>query len=906
MRLPAGVRRLFRLRDIRPDVPGDVDEELRYHVERLVEELVDRGADRAEAEREARRRFGDMAAYRRALAHIDGETMSRRRRSATMDILWRNVAMAVRGIRRSPGFAFAVITILALGIGANAVMFEVVDRLLLSPPEHVVEAHDVRLLYLRRTYLGSGKLETGRTLTYPDYQDFEHVSGFSRVAAYADRRATFGRSEGAHEIRTMLASASLFPLLGVRPVMGRFFTPEETALGANLTAILSFEFWRRQFGADPGVLGSTIDVGPGTYTVIGVAPEGFTGPELSPVDVWLPLERSQEIWNGNIGWVDNRNWWWIHVVARLAPGVTPAAADAEATAAHRAARQDAIAGGDYSSDATIVAAPIIAGQGPDPSAESRVAGWLAAVSAIVLLIACFNVANLLLARAARAKREIAVRVALGVSRRRLLAELLTESLVLAILSAAAALLVARLGGQAVQKVLLPDVAFAGSGLGGRLLTFMGIVTIVTALLAGIVPALQASRSDVAAALKGGGAGSGRARSGARVTLLVAQATLSVILLVGAGLFVRSLDRARGLDLGFEADRVAVVRLEWNETLPTQERAALYQEAIDHVRRLPGVRAAGLTYTVPFQSSVSIGEPRVPGVDSLPLPPSGGPYVNKVSSGYFEAMGLRILQGRALEPSDDAEGAPPVAVVSASMARGIWPAGDALGSCMMLPDDSDEPPCTTVVGVVEDHRRQELVETEPHWLYYLNEHHPAFQGPPQGIMAGTRSDARRALRSLQAELASLSGQIRFVSARSLQDNVDPQLRSWKLGASMFTIFGLLALVVAGWGLYSVLAFEVASRRREMGIRAALGAGRGRTIRLVFRQALGLVSVGILLGLAASFAGARLVEPLLFRVSARDPAVYGAVAVALLAAAALAGSLPAWRATRVDPREALQAE
>jgi predicted permease len=823
-----------------------------------------------------------------------------------MSLMLRNVAMAVRRTRRAPGFALAVVTILALGIGANAVIFEVVDRLLLSPPAHVVDARDVRLLYLRRTYLGSGKLEIGRTLTYPDYRDFQRVSAFSRVAAYADRRATFGRGEGAHEVHTILASASLFPLLGVRPALGRFFTEDEAALGANPTAVLSWEFWRRQFGADRNVLGRTVDVGPGTYTVIGVAPEGFTGAELSPVDVWLPLERAQEMWNEGWGWAENRNWWWIHVVARLAPGVAPAAADAAATAAHRAARREAIAEGDYSRDATILAAPIIAAQGPDPSSESRVARWLAAVSAIVLLIACFNVANLLLARAARARREIAVRVALGVSRARLLAELLTESLVLAALSAAAALLVARLGGQALQKALLPDVAFVGSGLGGRLLAFTGIVSLVTALLAGVVPALQSSRSDVAGALKGDSAGGGRARSRARVAFLVAQAALSVVLLVGAGLFVRSLDRARGLDLGFEADRVAVVRLEWNETLPAGARTALYREALDHVRRLRGVRAAGLTYTVPFQSSVSIGEPRVPGVDSLVLPPSGGPYVNKVSSGYFEAMGLRIVQGRALEPADDAEGAPPVAVVSESMARGIWPTGDALGSCMILDDETPDPPCTTVVGVVEDHRRQELVEAQAHWLYYVNEDHPAFRGPPQGIMAGTRGDAHRVLRSLQTEIASLSGEIRFVSARSLQDNVDPQLRSWKLGASMFTIFGLLALVVAGWGLYSVLAFEVALRRREMGIRAALGAGRGRTVGMVLRQALGLVSVGILLGLAASFAGAGMVEPLLFRVSARDPAVYVVVAAALLAAAALAGSLPAWRATRVDPREALQAE
>jgi hypothetical protein len=377
--------------------------------------------------------------------------------------------------------------------------------------------------------------------------------------------------------------------------------------------------------------------------------------------------------------------------------------------------------------------------------------------------------------------------------------------------------------------------------------------------------------------------------------------------VGAGLFVRSLKRARTLDLGWDPSRVAVLRFNWNETLPGAERAATYREGMERVRRLQGVRAAGLTYTVPFQSSVSIGRPRVPGVDSMRLPPSGGPYANKVSAGYFEAMGLEIVEGRAFEASDDAETAPPVAVVSRSMAAGIWPEGDALGSCMYFEEDVADPPCTIVVGIVEDHRREELEESVPHWLYYVNESQPAFQGPPQGIMVGTAGDARGMLRSLRAELATLSAsRIRFLSARSLQDNVDPQLRSWTLGASMFSVFGLLALVVAAWGLYSVLAFEVVLLKREFGIRSALGAGRPRLVANVLGRALGLVAVGTILGLVAAAAGAGFVEPLLFHEPARDATVYALVATVLLVTAALAGSLPAWRATRVDPREALQSE
>jgi len=907
VRLPRGIRRLFRLGDLRPDVREEVDEELRYHVARVEEELVASGVEPREARRQAMTRFGDMAAYRRALEHIDDGAERERRRSAMLEGTWKSVTMALRGIRRSPGFAFAVITILALGLGANAVMFDVVDRLLLSPPAHVTDAHDVRVLYLRRTYLGSGRVETGGTLTYPDYDDFRRVSAFAEVGAYYLDRGMFGRGEGAREVLVEQASASLLHLLGVRPALGRLFTPEDDAPGADAVAVLSWEFWEAQFGKDPSVLGRSVDVGQGRYTVVGVAPDGFTGPTLERVDVWVPLERAAEIESGGTQWMGERNWWWLHTVARLAPGATPEAARAEATAAHRAGRQEAIAQGRYSADAEILAAPIILAQGPSPSAESRVARWLAAVSLIVLLIACFNVANLLLARAARARREIAVRVALGVSRARLHGELLTESLVLALLGGLAALLVARVGAGALYRVLLPDVAFFGHGPGPRLLSFLAVAIVLTALLAGVVPAWHAGRADVAAVLKSGAPGSSHARSRTRVLLLVAQAALSVVLLVGAGLFVRSLERARGLDLGWDPSRVAIVRLDWNASLPAQERTSIYREAIERVRRLPGVHAAGLGYTIPFQSSVSIGRPRVPGLDSIHRPPSGGPYANKVSSGYFEAMELDIVEGRAFEPTDDGEDAPTVAVVSRSMARGIWPDGDALGACMYFDEDVPDAPCTRVVGVVEDHHRQELVEAQPHWLYYVNESQPAFLGPPQAIMAGTTGDAHRLVRSIQAELRTLAtSRIRFVSVYTLQDNVDPQLRSWKLGASMFTVFGLLALVVAAWGLYSVLAFEVALLRRDIGIRSALGAGRSRLVGTVLRRALGLVTLGTAVGLAVSAAGAGFVEPLLFRESARDPAVYLSVAAALLVTAALAGTLPAWRATRVDPREALQAD
>jgi len=822
-----------------------------------------------------------------------------------MDAVTRTIGQALRGLARSPGFTFSVVIILALGLGANAVMFGVVDRLLLSPPPHVQDADQVRLVYSQRQ-LESGENFLGRTFTYADYTDLQNVAGFRAIAAWSGpNEEIMGRGEEARPVQVVAASVSLIPLLGSQTVLGRSFAAEEAEPGGTGTALVSYELWERNFAKDPGILGRTLDLSSGSYTVVGVAPRGFTGAGLRPADVWVPLELHQERQTGTTIWREHRNWWWIQMVARLGEGVTPDIAGAQATAAHRHGREEMVAAGDYDAEAILVAAPLIAAQGPNPSDESQVTRWLAAVSAIVLLIACFNVANLLLARGTQRRREVAVRVALGVSRARLLGELLTQSLLISFMGAAGAVGVAQLAGTTVQRVLLPDVAMGNPASSPRLLGFIAMAAVLSALLAGVVPAAHAARSEVADALKVDGWG-GRPSSRVRTAMLVAQATLSVVLLVGAGLFVKSLRHARDLDLGFDARHVIVAEIQWNESLPASERTAIYNSALELVRRIPGVRAAGLTYSVPFASTFSIGTPRIPGLDPVPRHPNGGPYANKVSSGYFDAMGLAILQGRGFEAADDRDDAPPVAVLSESMARAYWPTGDALGACMLLGEEDEDPPCTEVVGIVEDHRRQELVEADPEWLYFLSQSQPAFQGPPQGIMAGTNTDAMTRVGAVQAELRAVSSQVRFVSARSLQSNIDPQLRSWTLGASMFSAFGILALVVAAWGLYSVLAFEVETRRRELGIRAALGAGVPRLLRLVLVRAVTVVAIGVGVGLVVAGYAARSVGPLLFTVSPWDPGVYVGVAATLVAVAGGAGFFPAWKATRVDPKEALQSE
>lgn len=906
MRLPDGVRRLFRLDVLTSRVDREIDEEIDHHFEAAVSAYLEAGLGEDEARAQARARFGDERAYREALKTIDQGRVKMRERSEWFDSWARTLAFVWRGLRRSPGFTVSVVSILALGIGANAVMFGVVDRLLLSPPQHVVEADEVKLLHVRRIGF-NGDVFTGSTVTYPDLVDLEDVSSFSMVAGYSEPMdMTLGRGPEARQARAVRATASLFPLLGVQPFRGRFFTPDEDQAGADPTVVLANEYWARELGADPDVLGSTLDIDEGSYTVIGIAPPGFTGPQLSPVDLWVPANVSMALENGgDTNWRDNRGWYWIKAVARLAPGLTTEAAAAEATAAHRGGRAEMIDEGRYDGEAEVLVSSVIAARGPTASRESNVARWLAGVSIVVLLIACFNVANLLLARSLRRRRETAVRLTLGVGRWQLARDAVVESLVLAAMGAVAAVAVGRFLGDAVHQALLPDVAFNDSGLGGRLLLFTVAATLVAGFVTGLIPALQSARGEPGEALRAGARSGADGRSRLRAPLLLGQAALSVVLLVGAGLFVRSLDRAQELDLGFDSRGLVVAALQWNETLPGDVRAGIYDEVQTAVERLPDVASTALTYTVPFRSSISLGQPRVPGRDSIPKHHNGGPYINKVGAGYFETMGLRIVEGRGIDVSDEASGAPPVAVLSESMATAIWPDESAVGQCLMFRDQEDAG-CTQVIGVVENHRRQALVEDD-HFLYYVNQGHPAFRGPPQALMVRLRTDdTALAVTRIRNEARDASSQIRFVGADPLGSYIEPQLRSWRLGASMFTVFGLLALIVAAWGLYSTLAFDVALRRHEIGVRSALGADRGRIVGMILRQAVVLAAVGVGLGLAIAAALAGLVEPLLFQVSGRDPATYATVAVTLLASAVVAGVLPARRATRVDPREALQAE
>ena len=666
--------------------------------------------------------------------------------------------------------------------------------------------------------------------------------------------------------------------------------------------MISYGLWQQRFGGNDSVIGRTLDFGHGQpYTIVGVAPKGFTGVDIGKIDVWLPLHTAL-VQMGEEFWLDSEDSYFLRTVARLASGATSRQAEAEATVVHRQGRQRMIHESDYDPEAKVLLASLIPGRGPEAPDEAAVAKWLLGISLVVLLIACANIANLLLARAVRQRGEIAVRLALGSSRGRVVGQVLTESLLLALLGGLAALLLARLGGDFLRGILLPNISWTYPGAPERVAGVVLALTLIAGIFAGLLPSLQTSRPDLAKTLKSGARSTSTPGSRTRDLLTITQAALSVVLLVGAGLFVRSLQQVQSLDLGINPEGVLLITPSFEENASEGVTDEFVARATERLRALPDFSVATTARGVPFRSGSGYSV-SVPGLDSIPNLPGGGPYVQVVDSGYFGTLDLQIRRGRGFTTADR-PGTPPVAVVSETMARTLWPGQDPLGKCFILKGE-EEGPCPEVVGVVENARRFRLIEDDA-MQFYLPLQQEILDTGSGTLLVRAPGDAKRFIPILQRELLALEPRLRFVNVEPLQEILDPQARSWRLGATMFTVFGLLALTVAAVGLYSVLAFVVAQRTFELGVRSALGATRQRLMGLVFGQAMRLVGIGVILGLLAALLLAPKVEPLLFETSPRDPLVLAGVVAMLLIIAALAASLPAWSATRVDPSVALRAE
>jgi putative ABC transport system permease protein len=878
---------------------NDLAEELAFHREAIERDLVARGHTPAEAHDAARRAMGN-------------ETMSREDARGIwlwprFEALWQDAKVTMRSLRRSPAFTAGVMLTFALGVGANAAMFSLIDRMMLRPPALMRDPASVHRVYLYR-HIDGAEGETGGQ--YARHADL--VSGttsFSALAAHATRQLAVGVGTDAREMRIGIVSASFFDFFNAPPAAGRYFGAAEDAppTGAAV-AVLSHAMWQTRFGGRADAIGSTLQIGAVVYTIIGVAPKEFVGLwPLRPPVAFIPVSTFAASQIGPPWPTTYSSAFGLATIVRRKPGVSIDAASADlARAFVQSYRTQSAADGSNIEQrlATLrpraLAGSILLERGPERSDVAKVATLLSGVALVVLLIACANVASLLLARALSKRREIAVRLALGVSRPRLLSQILTESVVLAMAGSVLGLGFGIWMSSLLTAAFLPGTQPMSVATDGRTLAFIGIVTLAVGVLTGLLPVLQVRRLAVADDLKAGARGGTYHRSRTRSALLVLQGALSLVLLVGAGLFVRSLRHVRDVRLGFDADSVLVVELRMRDVkLDSAQTAALRLRLLEAATTVPGIEHATLQQAVPF-GGMSAYPLFVEGIDSVPK--FGRFEFNAVSPGYFATMGTRLLRGRPIE-SGDVHSARRVMVVGASMAGVLWPGADPLDKCVRV-GLVDTVPCTYVVGVAEDIHARGFGPQTRNFYYYL----AAAQWRPEegGLFARAGGDVRRSMEPLRRTLQQVMPGAAYVTVTRLDELVENESRSWVMGATLFSAFGVLALILAAVGLYSVIAYNVAQRRQELAVRVALGASAGDVIRLVVGEGLRFAVTGAAVGGTIAILAAPRIAPLLFNQSPRDPVVFGTVTGALLLVAVVASMIPASRGARVDPNAALRAE
>jgi putative ABC transport system permease protein len=886
-------RALFR----RSEIERDLDDELRFHLERETEKYIRQGLTPAEAERRARRAFGGVE-------RIKDDTRDARG-IAWIDALFHDVRHSLRGVQRRPGFALAVILTLGLGLGANIALFAIVDRLLFRAPAFLIDPARVHRVYL----MERGVDASNAGMSYTRYLDFVHGStAFSTLAAFKARDMAVGHGEDTRIMKVGVVSANYFDLFDAHPIAGRFFTTHEDSLGAGApVAVLSWAFWQTRYGGRSAI-GDVLELGSLRCTIIGVAPPGFAGIDSNePVVAFMPINAygmSAEIFPHPSDYYLKYNWWWMDMLVRRRPGVSVAAADADLTHAYRLSHEAerAVRAGTLTLDVAqprAEIAPIQSDRDPRATNVSRVALWTSGVALVVLLIACANVANLFLVRAIERRREQALRVALGVSRARLLAHVITEIAVLAAPAAILAVGIAIAGSQVLRTLFLPGALSTTVLRDARTLVFTAAAAFVAAMLTSVVPSLEIGRANLAALIKDGARDSSRRGSRVRMALLFLQGALSVVLLIGAGLFVRSLYNVRTMRLGYDVDPVLYVRMEWRGQSPSDTaRIGLSHRLRDEVRTIPGVSSAALGETLPFYI-IWVEDLFTARHDSVP-DPSSRFTLQAASPEYFRTVGTRIIRGRSLTEADRA-GAPPVMLVSEATAKTLWPGQEALGQCLRV--SADTAPCRTVVGITEGIKQSSLSDDPGTQLYLsLDQYNPE----NASLFVRMDGDASRAAEMVRRRLQHLMPGESYVTVTPMRDVVGREEQSWQLGATMFVALGVLALVLAAVGLYSVIAYGVAQRTRELGVRVALGARTPDVLWLVLGDGVRFTILGLAIGGAISLAVGRWVEPLLFGERASDPLVFGAVTGILTLTAVAASILPARRATRVDPNVALRAD
>ncbi len=896
MRVPPGIRRAVRLPTTGERIARELDDEIRLHVEMRASALMAQGFSREQALAEALQRFGDVNDLRDYCVSIEESHMQRVQLRERIDGVVQDVHFALRQIRKAPGFAAIAAFTLALGVGATTAIFSVVSEVVLRPlpyprAERIMQVWEVGA--------------SGRAIHVVD-QNFNDLKkynkSFSTMAAYQEGAVALAGNGEAVRALEAVVSAEFFDVLGAKPAAGRFFAADEQGGqgSAATTVVISYGFWQRQYAGSRSALGSTLKADSRTVTIVGVLPPDLEFP--AGTDVFFPgVDLSNQ----------SRTAHNLSVIARLKDGVTVDQAQRDVSAILRRLKAQF---GDYMDavDGTVL------------SEQDQIAGpikqmlyLLLGASGILLLIACANVVNLLVARMAARENELAVRVAIGAGRARLVQQLLIESSVLALFGCAGGLLLAAAGVKALvalRPVGIPNIEHVG--IDWRVLSFALAVSALTALALGLIAAWRGARDDLRTALshgqrtQGGGGASDRVRGG----LVVVQVAMTVVLLIGAGLLARSFVRLMSVDPGYRTHQVVVASLAYAADGPeeTARRVQYYDDALARARAIPGVTAAGGAFGVPLANAGGDGTFLILNSINEKIAMSdlerlfqdktrtGNADYRMASADYFKAMNIPLLRGRMFNDGDR-PGAPEVAVISASLAKSRWPSEDPIGKVIEFGNmDGDLTP-VTIVGVVGDVREQSLAASPRSVFYAYYRQRPGYARTFTIVMATTTpgpvmAESRRLIQELRTDLP--------VRISTIEEMISRSLAQQRFMLFLVGVFGAVALLLATLGVYSVISYLVAQRGHELSIRVALGARASDIVRLVLGQGITLALVGTVVGAGVAVAATRLLKRLLYEISPTDPIAFAGVVVLLAVVAVAASYLPARRASRASPMEVLR--
>jgi predicted permease len=891
--------------NLEPAAESALIEEFAQHLEDHYRELRSGGASEEEAYLSAISELDEiyrLEGSQRMSKHDIVPPGDAERGNLTED-LWRDVRYGFRMMRRSPMFVLFVVLTLSLGIGANTTVFTVINTLVLNP----LPAPNPSGLVSIATAEGDGasKSTPPKPLPYADLKDYQEKNlVFSSLAGYTSPRVVTLQKDGASQgMFCELVTGNYFSTLGLKPAAGRFFSTEEDGSpGAHPVAVLNYGTWQSRFAGAADIVGRTLRLNSGVFTIVGVAPARFIGLNaIMGPDVWVPSTMAEQLLSNEMhNALSDREKTVFQGVGRLKPGVSQMEAQANlATIASDLAREYPATNDRRKVTVRPIREALFASAGGSSSPVFFASGVLLMVVGIVLLIACSNVANLLLARAAARRQEIAVRLAMGASRQRLVRQLLTESVLLGLLSGAVGLLIGYVGLHFLFAMLPSASNFIAPKFDGNVFIFALVISLATGFIFGTIPAFKASREDVGETLKEEARTTGRGRR--RVTLanalLVGQVAFSFLLLMTAALFLRSIQRAYQIDPGFQTEHLVTLMANPGQAgYGKSQTKAFYKEARERVANIPGVASASWSSNLPLWSRTVNGL-QVEGRQQRSQADKITAVLTTVALDYFETAGVTIDRGRVFTQVDQ-ENSAPVAIVNEKMAHDFWPGEDALGKRVQVPGEKQ---MRQIVGVARNANYSAWAEP-PQLCVYV----PLEQSYSDAMVLYVRSkgDPKDVLIPAEREVQAAAPQILVNAPRTGRELVDGGLFQAKVGVMLLSVFGLLALGLASIGLYGILTYSVNQRKREIGLRMALGAAQASVLRLILKQGMMLVLIGVLIGLGASALVERLLSRMLYGVSAGDAVSVIAAASIMLGVALVACYLPARWASRVDPLVALR--